>query len=255
MSEPRRFLLPNRRKFSLPAPDRSSRWPAYAGLATGIVCLAAAAIYALLPPPAPDLPSEVGVVPGESAQAAPKSPSPGRPSTSPRSVGPPSPSTAKPTGKLTVPPDPAVARPRRLKIPVLDVDAVVDSEIVNTVGGLSLPDDPRRVGWWSAGAGPGSTFGSVILAGHVDDRDLGRGALYDIGKLSVGDLIWVDSTAGRRAYRVAARRVYQKAKLPGDVFAQGVPERLVLVTCTSPYDRKTQSYEANVVVYASPATG
>ena len=241
----RRFLLPGRRKFRLPTPDRSSRWPAYAGLATGIVCLAAAAIYALLPPPAPELPKEVGVVPGESAQAAPKSPTPKSPA----------PTKASPAPSLTVPPDPAVARPRRLVIPVLDVDAVVDSEIVNTVGGLTLPEDPRRVGWWSAGAGPGSTFGSVILAGHVDDRELGRGALYGIGKLSVGDLIWVDSTAGRRAYRVAARRVYQKAKLPGDVFAQGVPERLVLVTCTSPYDRKTQSYEANVVVYASPATG
>jgi sortase (surface protein transpeptidase) len=94
----------------------------------------------------------------------------------------------------------------------------------------------------------------VVLAGHVDDRDRGPGALYKIGSLSVGDLIWVDSTEGRRAYRVAARRVYKKATLPGDVFAQAVPERLVLVTCTSPYDRETQSYAANVVVYASPAT-
>ncbi|MFG1928036.1 class F sortase [Cryptosporangium sp. NPDC048952] len=253
MIDSRRFLLPARRKLRLPTPDRSKRWPAYAGLATGIVCLAAAAIYALLPPPAPDLPSEVGVVPGESAQAAPRSASPGRGSS--KSTAPESATSASPKESLTVPPDPAVARPRRLVIPVLDVDAVVDSEIVNTVGGLTLPEDPRRVGWWSAGAGPGSTFGSVILAGHVDDRELGRGALYDIGKLSVGDLIWVDSTTGRRAYRVAARRVYKKAKLPGDVFAQGVPERLVLVTCTAPYDRKTQSYEANVVVYASPATG
>lgn len=190
------------------------------------------------------------MVPGESAQAAHGNPAPKSPT--PTS---PTPRTAAPAPSLTVPPDPAVDHPRRLVIPVLDVDAVVDSEIVNTIGGLTLPDDPRRVGWWSAGAGPGSTFGSVILAGHVDDRDLGRGALYGIGKLSVGDLIWVDSTEGRRAYRVAARRVYQKAKLPGDVFAQGVPERLVLVTCTSPYDRKTQSYEANVVVYASPAPG
>ena len=173
MSESRRFLLPARRKFTLPAPDRSSRWPAYAGLATGIVCLAAAAIYALLPPSAPDLPSEVGVVPGQSAQAA------------PRSAAPPTPKAgANPTAGITVPPDPEVARPRRLKIPVLDVDATVDSEIVNTVGGLTLPDDPRRVGWWSAGAGPGSTFGSVILAGHVDDRDLGpvrREVLRDPG--------------------------------------------------------------------------
>jgi len=247
----RRFLLPTRRSFRLPAPNRGNRWPAYAGLGSGIVCLAAAAIYALTPPPAPDLPSEVGVVPGESVRAAAGSAPPTTtPSRTPsraasRTVAP----------SLTVPPAPDVARPRRLVIPVLGVDAVVDSEKVDTVGGLSLPDDPKRVGWWSAGAGPGSVFGSVILAGHVDDRELGRGALYKIGTLSVGDLIWVDSTAGRRAYRVAARRVYQKAKLPGDVFAQSVPERLVLVTCTSPYDRKTQSYEANVVVYASPATG
>lgn len=243
----RRFLLPTRRSFRLPTPNRGSRWPAYAGLASGIVCLAAAAIYALTPPPAPKLPSEVGVVPGETAQAAPgkAAPTPSRTRTPSRAASP----------TVTVPPAPDIARPRRLVIPVLGVDAVVDSEKVDPVGGLTLPDDPKRVGWWSAGAGPGSVFGSVILAGHVDDRELGRGALYDIGKLSVGDLIWVDSTAGRRAYRVAARRVFKKAKLPGEVFAQGVPERLILVTCTSPYDRKTQSYEANVVVYASPATG
>ncbi|GAA3385643.1 class F sortase [Cryptosporangium minutisporangium] len=244
----RRFLLPTRRKFRLPAPNRSSRWPAYAGLASGIVCLAAAAIYALTPPPAPPLPTEVGVVPGETPRAAaPASPTPKR--TTPRTA------TRSPAPSLTVPPAPDVARPRRLVIPVLGVDAAVESEKLDPVGGLTLPDDPRRVGWWSAGAGPGSGFGSVILAGHVDDRELGRGALYKIGTLSVGDLIWVDGTSGRRAYRVAARRVYQKATLPGDVFAQGVPERLVLITCTSPYDRKTQSYAANVVVYASPATG
>lgn len=239
----RRSLLSHR--FRLPTPSRTSRWPALLGLVSGVVCLAAAAIYALIPPPAPKLPTEVGVVPGQSIQAA-------APTASTRASS----TKAARSGKaLTVPPAPDVARPRRLVIPVLDVDAVVDSEKLDPVGGLTLPDDPKRVGWWSAGAGPSSGFGSVVLAGHVDDRELGPGALYKIGSLSVGDLIWVDSTVGRRAYRVAARRVHRKATLPGDVFAQAVPERLVLVTCTSPYDRKTQSYEANVVVYASPATG
>ncbi|WP_170323465.1 class F sortase [Cryptosporangium phraense] len=239
----RRFVLPERprfrlpRRFRIPKPDRTSRWPAYLGLGTGVVCLAAAAIYALVPPPAPALPSEVGVVPGQTAEA--------RPAPSPRKASGPA---------VVVPAAPDVAHPKRLVIPVLGVEASVESEKLDPVGGLTLPDNPKRVGWWSAGAGPGSGFGSVVLAGHVDDRELGPGALYKIGSLSIGDLIWVDSTAGRRAYRVAARRVYKKAQLPGDVFAQSVPERLVLVTCTSPYDRKTQTYEANVVVYASPAT-
>lgn len=219
--------------------DYRRRWPALLGFASGVVCLAAAGIYALVPPPAPALPSEVGVVPGETASVA---AAPTRAAGQGRSA-------------LTVPPDPTVAHPKRLVIPVLGVNAVVDSEKLDPVGGLTLPDDPHRVGWWSSGAGPGSTFGSVVLAGHVDDKELGTGALYKIGSLSIGDLIWVDSTGGRRAYRVAARRVYRKASLPGDVFAQAVPERLVLITCTSPYDRKTKSYEANVVVYASPTTG
>lgn len=225
---------------SLPI-DYRRRWPALAGFASGIVCLAAAGIYALVPPAAPALPSEVGVVPGETASVA-ALPVPTRASSQGRSA-------------LTIPPDPTVAHPKRLLIPVLGVDAAVDSEKLDPIGGLTLPDDPRRVGWWSSGAGPGSTFGSVVLAGHVDDHKLGPGALYNLGSLSVGDLIWVDSPAGRRAYRVAARRVYRKASLPGDVFAQAVPERLVLITCTSPYDRKTRTYEANVVVYASPTTG
>jgi hypothetical protein len=216
--------------------DYRRRWPALAGFASGVVCLAAAGIYALIPPSPPALPSDVGAVPGQTASAPAVTRAP-----------------AKGSSALTIPPDPAVAHPKRLVIPVLGVSASVDSEKLDPIGGLTLPNDPHRVGWWSSGAGPGSTFGSVVLAGHVDDRKLGRGALYDLGKLSVGDLIWVDSTARRRAYRVAARRVYRKSKLPGDVFAQAVPERLVLITCTSPYDRKTHSYEANVVVYASPA--
>jgi hypothetical protein len=224
---------------SLPI-DYGRRWPALLGFACGIVCLAAAGIYALVPPAAPALPSEVGVVPGQTAAAAAGSSVPVRPQSSAQAV--------------IVPADPTVARPKRLVIPVLNVDASIDSEKLDPIGGLTLPDNPQQIGWWSSGAGPGSTFGSVVLAGHVDDHKLGIGALYNIGKLSIGDLIWVDSTAGRRAYRVAARRVYKKSSLPGDVFAQAIPERLVLITCTSPYDRKTRTYEANVVVYASPAS-
>jgi hypothetical protein len=226
----------------IPTQDRRRRWPAITGMACGLVCLAAAGIYALTPPAPPALPSEIGAVPGETATPVPLPTRRARPAAAPA----PAPAEGATGGSLSR------LQPARLVIPVLGVKASVATVGLTSDGSLGLPRSPSQVGWWDAGATPGDGLGSIILAGHVDDHILGRGALYDIGKLELGDLMWVDTAAGRRAYRVAARRVYRKAKLPGDVFARSVPERLVLITCTSPYDRAKRSYLANVVVYAAP---
>ena len=57
--------------------------------------------------------------------------------------------------------------PTRVRVPALGLDAVVRPVGVDGGRQMRLPDDPRVLGWYRFGPGPGDR-GSVVLAGHVD---------------------------------------------------------------------------------------
>ncbi len=167
------------------------------------------------------------------------------------------PLTVSSTGKgegtsLTVAAIPA-PRPDKIFIPDLRVTAQVIPEGVNPGGALDIPDDPATVGWWSGGAAPTDTAGSVVLAGHVDSVTHGRGAFFRLRELRPRNPVII--TAGTRTllYMVTGVRDYPKQALPAQVFSQAVAGRLVLVTCGGTFDTITHHYSDNVVVYAIPA--
>jgi hypothetical protein len=137
------------------------------------------------------------------------------------------------------------------------VSARVVSVSVGPGGALGVPADPRAVGWWLAGARPGDGEGSIVVDGHVDDRRLGEGALFTLRRSLPGDAVRLRDASGRWwDYEVTGLRQYHKGTLPADqLFAQGGPERLVLVTCGGAFDRRTRQYADNVVVFAVPAKG
>jgi len=111
-----------------------------------------------------------------------------------------------------------------------------------------------EVGWWVGGAALGSARGTVLLAGHVDDADAGPGALHELAQLPMGAVVEVDTADRRFAYRVVARRVYDKAALPDSLFDRAGRPTLALVTCGGAF-HPGQGYERNVVVYAEPVGG
>jgi LPXTG-site transpeptidase (sortase) family protein len=121
-------------------------------------------------------------------------------------------------------------------------------------GSLVVPDDPARVGWWTGGGRPGDPFGSVVLAGHVDSRTYGIGALAELGRARRGDEIEVGAGDRTVSYRVVSVRRVPKARLAADTdaFDQTGPARLVLVTCGGAFDRVTHRYADNLVVVADP---
>ena len=121
---------------------------------------------------------------------------------------------------------------------------------VRASGQLDLPDSPRTVGWWVGSGPPGSTR-PTVLAGHVDSKSAGVGALAALRDVTTGSpIVITDAFGGRHAYQVSARRTYPKYALPRSVFT-GAP--LVLVTCGGPFDAKAGSYRDNIVVYAVPS--
>lgn len=143
--------------------------------------------------------------------------------------------------------------PVELALPARDVRAPVVAVATGPGGALVVPDPPSTVGWWSPSALAGSATGTTVLAGHVDSRAGGLGALAVLRHVVAGEEIVLLGADGRTVgYRATDRRQYAKAELPPEVFAAGGPPRLVLITCGGAFDRRTRHYTDNVVVFAEP---
>jgi sortase (surface protein transpeptidase) len=141
----------------------------------------------------------------------------------------------------------------RLRVPGLGIDADIDAVGVQADGQMALPADVDRVGWYRFGPAPGAG-GSAVLAGHVDDRDQGLGAMAPLRDAAVGQEVDVQDGAGATTrWRVVSRELIQKPGLPLDrLFARDGPPRLTLITCGGPFQPALRSYRDNVVVVAEP---
>ncbi|MCZ2858643.1 class F sortase [Blastococcus sp. VKM Ac-2987] len=172
-------------------------------------------------------------------------------------------SQAPPPGAATLPPvtvrdaapsdAPVAPPPVRLDLPGLGVTAPVDPVGIAGDGQMELPEDVDRVGWYRHGPQPGAD-GNAVLAGHVDDREQGPGALFPVRDAEPGDEVTVTDAAGATTrWRVVSRELVQKQVLPLDeIFARGGPPRLVVITCGGPFLPEFSSYRDNVVVVAEP---
>ncbi|WP_345612021.1 class F sortase [Pseudonocardia adelaidensis] len=144
--------------------------------------------------------------------------------------------------------------PVELALPARGLRAPVVAVTTGPEGALVVPEPPSTVGWWSPSALAGGAGGTTVLAGHVDSRTGGLGALAVLRHVTEGEEVVLLGADGRSVgYRVTARRQYTKAELPPEVFAAGGPPRLVLITCGGAFDRSTRHYADNVVVFAEPA--
>jgi sortase (surface protein transpeptidase) len=121
---------------------------------------------------------------------------------------------------------------------------------VDRTGRLDIPADPRRLGWWIGAARPGDAQGTVLIAGHVDTAEAGRGALFRLESLRMGATVEVAAAGQVFRYRVNARRGYAKTRLPADLFATAGPPRLAMVTCGGGFSHG--AYDSNLVVNAEP---
>jgi predicted outer membrane protein len=120
-------------------------------------------------------------------------------------------------------------------------------------GQLQVPQSPSNVGWWAAGAAPGSASGTVLLAGHVDSARQGRGVFAALWNVPVGAKVAVTAGDGSvHRYHIVARRIYPQEQLPPDLFHGASKPRLVLVTCTGTYNHSQHRYTHNLVLYAIP---
>jgi hypothetical protein len=144
--------------------------------------------------------------------------------------------------------------PLELKVPALNLDATVAAVGVDArTGDFDVPPSVDRVGWYRFGPGISADAGSIVIAGHVDSAEQGKGAFFKLGSMKPGDKITLTGKSGAKRFKVVGRERYAKTKIPLDkYFARDGALRLTLITCGGPFDAKTGHYRDNVVVTATP---
>ena len=144
--------------------------------------------------------------------------------------------------------------PVELRLPSLGIDARVLPIGVERGGELEIPEDVRTVGWYRFGPGPGDRQGSVVMSGHIDSAEQGKGSFFRLRELRPGNTVLVRMSSGRSwRYRVVAREVWPKTVVPLDrIFSRSGAPRLTLVTCGGGFREDVGSYQDNIAVTAVP---
>jgi hypothetical protein len=161
--------------------------------------------------------------------------------------------TARPA---TPPSDASTAAPTRIRVPSVGVDATIEPVGVDGRGFMVIPDEVRKVGWYRFGPAPGDPAGAAVIAGHVDTKEQGAGALFPLRGIDVGERITVTVAGRDLQFRVVGKQTIVKRRLPvEELFARDGAPRLVVITCGGPFIPELSSYRDNLVVVATPTTG
>ena len=144
--------------------------------------------------------------------------------------------------------------PLRIVIPRVGVNARIMPVGVERTGTMDVPADVRTVGWYRFGPSPGLP-GSTVLIGHVDSRMAGPGVFFGLSELEPGDGLRV-LASGRswESFEVVARSLWEKDRLPEQLFSREGDPILTLITCGGPFDSVAGQYTHNVVVTAIHST-
>jgi hypothetical protein len=145
-----------------------------------------------------------------------------------------------------------VAPPRRIAIPTIGVDAIVDAVGLEPDGSMEIPD-ATNAGWYHYGTTPGQSNGSAVIAGHVDHQKA-PGVFIDLPRLEVGaDIVVTDALGIDRRFVVTERYQVAKDALPApELFRLNGEPTLTLITCGGNFDRDLRHYDDNIVVRAVP---
>jgi Sortase domain len=162
--------------------------------------------------------------------------------------------TASPrTEPATRPNDPAMdySRPTRLLIPRLDVSSPLEDLGLDDRGVMETPTDPSRAGWFSPSPPPGVP-GPAVIAGHVTWGQE-PAVFFRLGELRSGDRIDVERADGSTAtFEVRRVGTFPKRSFPTDaVYGLVDHPSLRLITCGGTYNDETNSYGANLIVWAT----
>ena len=161
------------------------------------------------------------------------------------------PPTDTPTPTETPSPPRRIARPLRVIIPAIKVDARIDPVGLNADSSMEVPEF-GKAGWYTNGPRPGQPGPAVVVA-HVDSYQ-GPDVFFRLRELKRGDRIIIRRADGSLgSWRVTSSEQTPKDELPTErIWNATTRPVLRLVTCGGNFDEVTRHYLDNVIVYADP---
>ena len=143
-----------------------------------------------------------------------------------------------------------IGEPVRIEIPSLRAKAEVDP--IRLTGDVLVPPaSPRRIGWWTGSAEPGSPTGQTLMTGHAASR--GYSPLNHLRDIRRGATISVWSEKRKATYVVQYVTIWSKkeiARKADILFDPDYHDRRLLLVTSAGYDGK--KWNANVLVFAYP---
>jgi LPXTG-site transpeptidase (sortase) family protein len=144
-----------------------------------------------------------------------------------------------------------VAKPQRIIIPKLAIDAAIEPVTVDSQGRMDVPTNFNDTAWYSPGAKPGEQ-GSAVIDGHVDTPTGAPAVFAKINTLKSGDIIQISTDKKIYTFTVIKTASYPLESIPlGTIFDLTTSEkRLNLITCSGTWDANRKIYSNREVVYA-----
>ena len=144
------------------------------------------------------------------------------------------------------------ARPQRIRIPAIGVDAAVEPVGLRQDLSMDVPRQVTDVGWYSLGAVPGQA-GDAVIDGHLDGPGGGPAVFWRLDQLRPGDRIEVALSSGTQAFTVTSAGPVAADQAPTGLFDTQGAARVTLVTCAGSWDAGRQAYTERFLVEATPA--
>jgi LPXTG-site transpeptidase (sortase) family protein len=141
------------------------------------------------------------------------------------------------------------ARPVRLTIPKIGLEAAIEDVGLTTDNAMAAPSGPDTVGWYELGPRPGNK-GNAVIDGHSGYAN-GQAAAFDkLPELSKGDRLFVEDASGRVAsFVVRSTHLYARDANAAEVFAPASSRHLNLITCTGTFDVAAGTHSQRLVVF------
>ncbi len=124
-----------------------------------------------------------------------------------------------------------------LRIPIINVDAQIESVGLTPEGAVDVPKGPTDVAWFNLGPRPGDK-GSAVIVGHSGWKN-GIPAVFDnLHKLKKGDKIYIQDEKGLVVtFVVREIKIYGQNEDVSSVFISNDEKaHLNLITCTGIWD-------------------
>jgi len=151
----------------------------------------------------------------------------------------------------------APGEPVRLRIPVIEVDANIQSVGLSWKGNgeMDIPTNFADVAWYNQGPRP-SMPGSAVINGHFDGKDVPKAVFYNLNKLAPGDVVEVEDKDGSIfQFKVVGRKTYNYDDSAGEVFYGDSSRRMLnLITCSGDWVKSKKLYAKRIVVFTELIT-